>query len=495
MGAKMNVNKGRKKTKMNIGQILARAIQGDVADANDVQYRETVEIDNGRIRHKPKFIVYPESDADVSKTIEICKEEEVQLTCKSGGHSAAGYCLNTGGIVMDLRRLNTIAFDADTQRLRVGAGVRWSQVYQFMQNTRTGMVPVGGGCPGVGVAGFLQGGGFSFLSRSYGLGCDNMHSVRMVDVRGGVHHAKRTSTGPLGDLFWGLCGGGGGNFGVATEFEIEVRKPGYETMLMGEIAFPFYRIEEVLPFYNKWVQQLPNEMAVYGRIANVTDPRSGERILTLLFTPVFNGPFSEGVAMLAPLASQTPIRMELQQMMIPEWENYIGTRTSVAGRSAYMRSLVLPPLSLDFKMARIFMKYMSRAPSAESFVVWTHTGGSIKSSAKSKGGCFPHRDCLFVPELKSIWDSAQPHAARSNIEWGYDFFEELGATATGAYLNYIDPLLTDWKRKYYGNSLNRLKQLKQKWDPKGFFGFQQGIASNFQPSGAKPLDLSPLLVT
>jgi hypothetical protein len=100
-----------------------------------------------------------------------------------------------------------------------------------------------------------------------------------------------------------------------------------------------------------------------------------------------------------------------------------------------------------------------------------------------------------MPELKAIWDPARPQDARNVIEWAYDFFEAVGEHGDGAYLNYIDPLLRDWQQKYYGTNLPRLQSVKRHADPHNFFDFQQGVASTFQPSSHRPLDLAPLFTT
>jgi hypothetical protein len=262
-------------------------------------------------------------------------------------------------------------------------------------------------------------------------------------------------------------------------------------MLMGEVVFPFYRIDEILPEYNNWVKKLPPEMAVYGRIANIPDPRNaGERILTLLFTTVYNGAFSKGIKLLDGLLKLVPIRVEFQNMTIHEWEDYIGSRTSIAGRSAYIRSLVLPSGAMTEKVAFTLKKYMSFCPSPETFIVWTHAGAAVSKVGKADTA-FPHRDALFIPELKAIWDFNKPEETSRNVEWAYKFFEELGAVsnATGGYVNYIDPLLTDWQQKYHGSNYARLLRIKEDWDDDNFFNFQQGIGSGFKPNNyIKPDD-------
>src|SRR5260370_15217194 len=121
------------------------------------------------------------------------------MTTKAGGPSAAGYCLNGEGVVIDLGDINQIQLlnedgkelnDATRVKegtvLSVGAGTRWISAYDFLRDRQSPYSVIGGGCAGVGVAGFTLGGGYSFISRSYGLGCDNVKGLEFVSTRGDV---------------------------------------------------------------------------------------------------------------------------------------------------------------------------------------------------------------------------------------------------------------------------------------------------------------------
>lgn len=105
---------------------------------------------------------------------------------------------------------------------------------------------------------------------------------------------------------------------------------------------------------------------------------------------------------------------------------------------------------------------------------------------------FPHRDALFIPEVKAIWSNDDPDSYRKNVEWAYEFYGALAEHGDGAYVNYIDPLERNWQDQYYGQNYQRLCDLKKRIDPNGFFEFQQGIGSKFSPKNTKKLDLSPL---
>jgi hypothetical protein len=315
---------------------------------------------------------------------------------------------------------------------------------------------------------------------------------------------KNRSAGDGRELYRALRGGGGGNFGIVTRIDLQLQKTRVPRPTMGQITFPFYRINEVLAFYNEWVLTLPNEMAVYGMMRNFPDPRfGGKPSLALRFTPVYNGKFTDAVDLLKPLMELGPSDVELYTMTLPEWEDFVGTSTQVRGHSAYIRSLVLGPGTLTQDVAEIFKYYLGRAVSPDSYIVWTHTGGKIGENDSTKSS-YAHRDGAFTFELKSEWDSSQPPLARPNIEWAVDFFDELGEHAQGAYVNYIDPLLLDWQKKYYRSEYDRLVSVQDQWNKDRWLRFQQSIGSYYQTPPriqpppkprTKPVDLSPLTRT
>ncbi|PWU19927.1 MAG: hypothetical protein C5B50_05710 [Verrucomicrobia bacterium] len=483
---------------------LAGKITGRVLLAGDEGFSGSLAIDNGRVSLRPFIVALPGSTQDVASIVSYCHELGVPLTTKAGGHSAAGYCLNSEGVVLDLGDMNNVTLSKDGTKISIEAGTRWIKVYDFLRDLQSPYTVIGGGCAGVGVAGFTLGGGYSFISRSYGLGCDNVNGMQFVSPCGNIldvdnklfTDAKRKKDTDSVELYRALRGAGGGNFGIVTRIDLQLQKTNVPRPTMGQITFPFYRINEILEFYNKWVLTLPNEMAVYGMMRNFPDPRFGGRSsLALRFTPVYNGKFTDAVDLLKPLMALGPNDVELYTMTLPQWEDFVGTSTQVKGRSAYIRSLVFAPKTLTNDVAEICKYYFGRSLSDDSFIVWTHTGGRIRDFGSAQS-CYAHRDGEFTFELKSEWNAAQPAAARSNIEWAVDFFDALGDHAQGAYINYIDPLLSSWQKQYYRNEYDRLVKVQNRWNKDRWLNFQQAIGSDYDaPPHTKPLDLSPLTRT
>lgn len=475
-------------------QELVRELSGYVLQPGDSEYEDVIKIDNGRIQFRPRLIIFPAVVEDVRLGLKFAITNDLPFSIKGGGHSAAGYCLNEGGVVIAMKNLNRITFNPKNETVTAEMGVIWYDVYKFMQLTNTGLIPVGGGCPTVAPPGFMLGGGYSFVSRSYGMSIDNLESLKIVTPDGELRHIGVHSTSAEDiDLFWACSGGGGGNFGIVVEMEMRVRKPLSKKMLVGQIRYPLEMAEDVLGCYNDWVKTVPDAMAVYGFMGNqkdLIDKTTNVKVLGL--TPVFNGDGAEGIEWLQDLLKLKPINADLFNMTLPDWEFYNGYTTRVAGRSSYIRSTVLPEGGMNNKVAKVIIESMSKAPSAESFAVWTHAGGAIENVA-ADATAYVHRNSRFIPEVKAIWDLDKPGDTLKNVEWAYEFFERLSdaGDATGAYVNYIDPLQHDWAEKYYGSNYKRLLEIKKKVDPNNYFNFQQSVGSPFNPT-KELTDISPI---
>lgn len=474
---------------------LIKELSGYVLQPGDSGYDDAIKIDNGRIQLHPILIIRPTVVEDVTVSYKFAVKHNLPFTIKGGGHSAAGYCLNNGGVVIDMKHLNKVTFDTKTNRLTAQMGVIWYDLYKYMQQTGTGLIPIGGGCPTVAPPGFMQGGGYSFVSRSYGMSIDSLISVQILTPDGNMRRIGVNSSDKEDqDIFWAIRGGGGGNFGIIVEMEMLMHKPYSDQMLVGQIRYPLEQAEEVLGYYNEWVEKIPNAMAAYGYVGNQPDPLDSSKLVKVIgLTPVFNGECGEGIELLKDLLKMKPLNIDLKNMTLPDFEFFNGYTTLVKNRSAYIRSLVLPKGGMNSGVANVITDYMKMAPSPASFAVWTLGGGAMESKAPGDTAYY-HRHARFIPEVKSIWDFDKPGDAYSNVQWAYEFFEAMGEAggATGAYVNYIDPLLNDWGEKYYGDNYARLKSIKTQIDPDNVFTFQQSVGSPFNPPPPPLTDLSPL---
>ncbi|HEY0142089.1 MAG TPA: FAD-binding oxidoreductase [Thermoanaerobaculia bacterium] len=469
-------------------------LSGSLLEAGQPGYDQSLVIDNGRIDLRPGVVVLAANAQDVVTAYRFAIEHEMRFTVRGGGHSAAGYCLNQGGMVIDLSRMTAKRFDAQRGTIWCETGNLWRDIYIYLQNTNTGYIPIGGGCPTVGIPGFMLGGGLSFVSRSYGLSVDNLNSIDIVTPDGELRRISAESESQRDrDLWWACRGGGGGNFGIAVAFELRLHKPRTPTMLVGQIRYPIEAAQDVLGFYNEWIETVPDHLAVYGFMGKVHLPAHPDTIVdTVGLTPIFNGNSREGMELIAPILKFPNIFINLYDMTLPDFEIFNGLLTVVGGLNAYVRSGFMPPKALKPNVVDILTESMTSAPSPTSLLVWTHMGGQIEAKPKEESS-FWHRDARFLWQVKAIYAAADQLV--DNVNWAYRLGEALKPFDSGAYCNYIDPLLADWPREYYGGFYDRLRAIKQEWDPNERFRFQQSIGSPFNPDPAYPPNLAPLFQT
>jgi len=468
------------------GQLTGRLLQ-----AGDPGYDQSLVIDNGRIDFRPGVVARCANVQDVITSYKFAVKNKVPFTVRGGGHSAAGYCLNQGGMVIDLTNMTAKRLDNDRQVCWAQTGNRWHDIYIYLQSTNTGVIPIGGGCPTVGIPGFMLGGGLSFVSRSYGLSVDNLVSIDIVTPDGELRTISADSKSKEEqDLWWACRGGGGGNFGIAVAFEMRVHKPLTPTMLVGQIRYPAEAAQEVYGFYNEWIETVPDELAVYGFIGKVPVPAHPDLLVDSIgLTPIFNGDPRVGMDLIAPILKFPNIFINLYNMSLPDFEIYNGLLTNVGGKQAYIRSGFMPPKAFTPPAISTLTDAMANSPSVNSLLVWTHMGGKIEKVSPT-GTSFWHRKARFLWEVKAIW--ANDDALLQNVNWGYQLGEALKSHDVGAYVNYIDPLLTNWKKEYYGDNYDELVRIKKEWDPSGNFTFQQAIGSSFEPT---PGNFAPLFRT
>jgi len=211
---------------------LRAGFVGDVLTPQDSgPYDDARAVFNAMFDRRPAVIARATCDADVIAVIGFARATGLPLAVKAGGHSVAGFSTIEGGVLLDLGPMKGIAVDAEARRVRVEPGVNWGELDAATQEH--GLATTGGRMTTTGVAGFVLGSGSGWLERLHGLACDNLVSARVVTADGRVVTASENENT---DLFWGLRGGGG-NFGVVTEFELKLHRIG-PTIYGGIMLYP-----------------------------------------------------------------------------------------------------------------------------------------------------------------------------------------------------------------------------------------------------------------
>src|SRR5215203_4385859 len=203
----------------------------------------------------PEAVVYCRTPDAVAKAVRWCSEHEIGFSIRSGGHCYEGLSRHRD-VVIDVRGLSAIDLRPRERTVSVGSGALLGSLYEAL-GSYGAAVPVGT-CPGVGIAGHAAAGGLGFLVRQFGLACDNLLSIELVNANGGLVTASETSNG---DLFWALRGAGAGSLGVITKLQFKTHEvPRVHTYLWEE-AVSRDRAANFLLAWQQWLETAPREVS------------------------------------------------------------------------------------------------------------------------------------------------------------------------------------------------------------------------------------------
>ncbi|WP_436773408.1 FAD-binding oxidoreductase [Yinghuangia sp. YIM S09857] len=417
----------------------------------------------------PAAVARCTSANDVQACLEVARGHGVPIAARSGGHSYLGYSVPSNGLVMDLRPMARVQVLGDGT-VRVGAGARLIEVYAALADA--GRLMPAGSCPTVGVSGLALGGGVGVLARKYGLTCDRLLSAEVVTADSRVITASACSEP---DLYWALRGGGGGNFGVVTEFTFSTEPAPDLTVF--SLRFPAGATASVVGAWQQWVTRAQPELWSNCVVSGGTPP-------TCRVGGCYVGPQSELDPLLDRLVNAVGTQPSSRTV---QGKSYLDTMKYMAG-CANDTIAQCHPISEGGVLPRASFVAVSRvltAPvDAERLVRLMDGRTGIDLLLDSMGGAvaqlapdataFPHRSALATAQVYASTTPAGQAAATAAVDAIRDGLADLGAT--GAYVNYIDANLPDWGTAYYGGNLPRLKAVSHRYDPDGVFAFPQSIA-------------------
>lgn len=272
--------------------------QGDVVLPTDSNYDEVRQIWNGMIDRKPSLIARCKSADDVVMAVNFARDNGQLLSVRGGGHNIAGNAVCDNGVMIDLSLLTQVRVDENAKRAFVEPGCTLGDLDEASQ--KHGLATPVGINSTTGIAGLTLGGGFGWLSRKYGMTIDNLVSANVVTADGRQLLASETENE---DLFWALRGGGG-NFGIVTQFEFQLHPVGPE-VLSGLIVFPFDQAKSVITQFAKFTESAPEELSVWmvsrkaPPLPFLPESVHGKEVVVLAIC--YAGDPSEGEKLIAPL--------------------------------------------------------------------------------------------------------------------------------------------------------------------------------------------------
>jgi FAD/FMN-containing dehydrogenase len=449
------------------GEILTAA-DGEAYDAARVAF-------NGMFDRRPAVIARATGTADVATAIGFAVTNGLRLAVRGGGHSVAGYSTIDDGMLLDLGPMKRIDVDPVARLARVEPGVVWGELDRATQ--AHGLATTGGRMTTTGVAGFTLGSGSGWLERLHGSACDNLVAAELVTAAGEVVTVSETENA---ELLWGLRGGGG-NFGVVTEFTLRLHPLAPEAY-GGLLMFPRSRAPEVLRQVRDFLESAPREvcggmLCMHAPPAPFVPPElQGAPVVTLL--AAYWGDVGTGAETLAPLKQLDPA----VDLMGPTTYLDIQAVTDAGnppGRRNYWRSELLP--AAPDELLDALVACAAEATSPASTLILGRLGGAfgdVPEDATALGG----RAAQWLFHCYAIWEGADEDR---HIAWARATEDALRPwTMAGMPLNFMNDIDNSRVRTTFGaEKYQRLVQLKRRWDPDNVFSMNQNIPPG-EPQGA-----------
>ncbi|MFD4191397.1 FAD-binding oxidoreductase [Amycolatopsis thermoflava] len=459
-------------------ETLRRSLDGAALTPGDPGYDEGRAVWNGLIDRHPAVIVQPSGPRDVATALATARNSGLEVAVRGGGHNVGGAAVADGGLTIDLSSLDQVVVDPGTRTARVGGGARWRQVDTATQGH--GLATVGGTVSDTGVGGLTLGGGFGWLTNQYGLTCDNLLSAEVVLPAGDVLRASDTENT---DLFWALRGGGG-NFGVVTEFEFRLHPVG-PVVQVGLFFWEEDRGAEALRHMQGIVESLPRKAGAIIAALNAPPAdfvpeehrfRPGYALLLGGFgpEPEFAEVAQQVRAGLAPLFEfTTPMPYVALQQMLDE--------TALPGILAYEKALYLdrfsePVITAVTERLPLRNSPMSFLPNMFAGGAFTEVaddatafGGARKPVVLFSIGAFATDADLLARDrqwARDLWDAVAPHSS-----------------GTGGYVNFMTDYEDDRVRASFGAAkYARLARIKAHYDPENLLHRNPNIKPALAPA-------------
>jgi FAD/FMN-containing dehydrogenase len=450
-------------------QIDEGAFRGEILGPADDAYHVHRKIWNGSFDRHPAAIVRCAGVADVIAAVKAGRSSGLPVAVRSGGHSFPGLSVADDALMIDLSPMKGVRVDPERRTARVQAGVLLGELDRETQ--AFGLAVPSGIVTHTGVAGLTLGGGIGWIMRKHGLSVDQLVSVDMVTADGEFVHASEDENA---DLFWGLRGGGG-NFGIVTEFEFRCVPLGTQ-VLAGPIIWPMTMSGEVLRFYRDWVADAPDDLMTIlihrkaPPLPIIPEELHGEPVVMVI--PCWVGDVEAGEAFLKPLREFGPPVADVcvqkpylahQAMLDPSF---------VPGRWYYFKSCDIAELTDEIIDITVERSLQIESP-LTSFPIW-QMGGAVSRVGEDETA-FNGRTAAFTYNIGA--STATSEGFERERDWVRGFWDALAPWHQGVYVNFLGDEGDDRIRQAYGpEKYERLKALKRKYDPDNFFRLNQNIS-------------------
>jgi FAD binding domain/Berberine and berberine like len=440
--------------------------KGTLLRSDDVDYGRVAPVWNGVFRCKPAIIARCEDVADIQTCLRVATKSDVLTAVRCGGHSLAGMSTCDDGLVIDLSAFRKVRLDADSRKARFGGGCLLGTVDSATH--REGLAFPAGVVSHTGAGGLILGGGTGWLSRLYGLSCDNVEGITLIAADGSVLRANAKENY---DLFWAVRGGGG-NFGIVTEFEVRLHP--VTRVVLGRGLCVGDEIMRLLQHWREFMPEAPDNLRWGFSLRNgdglaALQGARGLRVSSA--SALWVGDRAQGLKYVNHALTATRHRdVGVQEMSFLTLQT-LADSDFPHGRRYYTKSGYFRTLGDD--AIEKMIDSLATMPSRFSEIELVYLGAA-PARVPADETAFGDRSAPFLVNILSNW--LAPEEDDANIAWTRDLFGRLrAAMVPGVYVNFMSGDEGDRVPEAYRERWERLRAIKTAYDPHNFFRLNQNI--------------------
>ena len=444
-------------------------LKGPAFAPSDEGFAEARVIWNATVTKQPAVIATCADVDDVITAVKFAREQGLGISVRGGGHHVAGTSLIDGGLVVDLSQMRGVTVDPAKQTARAEGGALIGDLDRATQ-THALAVPMGV-VSETGVAGLTLGGGVGWMRRKHGMSCDSLIGADVVTSEGELIHASAEENA---DLLWALRGGGW-DLGVVVALEYQAYPLGPDVWVPF-IGYPWSEAKQVMQGFRKFIETAPesfNAVCVCWTVPELPEfPEEHWGKPFVVIVGPYAGTVEEGERVTEPLLSLGTVIGNLSgPMPYVEAQHALFDEDYPKGDRYYWRSIYLKDLD-DGAIDALVEQTLARPSLRSSLDLWP-LGGAIARQGPEDSAA-GHRDAPWLIGIEANW--SEPGEDAANIAWARASSEKLTPYSTGgSYMNFEDPDDSKATAASHGSALQRLLDVKKKYDPENLFRSRRGL--------------------
>lgn len=440
-------------------ETFKQSIRGNILTNTSKEYDDARKVFNKLIDKHPKLIVQARGVSDILTSIAFCKENNLEISVKAGGHGVAGKAVCNDGLVLDLSLMRSVVINPFERVASVEAGALWYDL--DCEAAKFGLATTGGIYPDTGVGGLTLGGGVGWLMGKYGLACDNLSSIDMVTANGEFVQASQENNA---DLFWAIRGGGG-NFGIVTRFEFKLHP--VKNVLAGSVIFPFQHASQVLALYRELAETASDELTL-DLVLGYSKEEQPYIAIDCCYCGNTEIEFKE-LDMILEKGLHTDNSIRQRSYYDWQWNFYDPSRRELR---SYWKSAFVP--EINSSLIDIIIGNFLNSPSKKTILSFDHVHGAVHRVPTNETA-FSQRGMTHLFLINTSWSEIEDDEL--NIQWTKSFFDELqNYVAQGSYTNYVGAEGESQMKHSFGpKTYTKLVNIKRKYDPHNLFRPNQNI--------------------